>query len=94
MRPSLLLLPLLLGGCANIQVTQVAPDGSRVQFHASSLFSTSVLKGLAVGNATKTTSSLLKVATTSTDPNAESITASGSALGELIGTAAKTAAKP
>lgn len=87
------ILPLLVG-CARLSVTRTSPDGTRVQFEASSLFSNSVLKGVAVENTTKTTSALLKLATSGTEPNAESITASGSALGELIGTAAKTAAKP
>lgn len=92
----LLVFPLLLAsaGCTNIQITKTALDGSKVQFNATSLFSNTTLKGLGVESSTKTTSNLLKLSTGQTEPNAESITASGAALGELIGTAAKTAVKP
>lgn len=88
------LIAFVLSGCTNLKVTRIASDGSRIDFKATSLFSNTILKGLGVDSTTKTTSNLLKLSTSTTEPNAESITASGSALGELIGTAAKTAAKP
>lgn len=71
-------------------------DGTKkiVDWNGNSLFSNSTLKGLTVDGQTKTTTNGLKIIGASTEPNPESITASGSALGELIGTAAKTAAKP
>lgn len=93
------LLPLLaisllaLNGCTSVNLTKTATDGSKIQFRAASLFSNTVLKGLGVEATTKTTTNLLKISSSSTEPNAESITASGAALGELIGTAAKTAVK-
>ena len=58
-----------------------------------SLFSNSAIKGLQVGASTKTTTNEFRVTGTTTEPNPESITATGAALGELIGTAAKAAAK-
>lgn len=91
----LFVLPLLLCGCASIHYSKsIAPDGTmKVSADASSLFSNSAIKGLQVDYATKTTTNGFKVSGTSTEPNPESITASGTALGELIGAAAKTAVK-
>lgn len=86
------LLTLLPLGCTNLSVERVNADGTRVKAHATSLFSNTTLKGLTVDGATKTTTNLLRVSTSQTEPNAESITATGTALGELIGTAAKAAA--
>ena len=92
---ALLLIPLLLTGCASIHYSKtVAPDGTvKVNADASSLFSNSAIKGLQVDYSTKTTTNGFKVSGTTTEPNPESITATGAALGELIGTAAKAAAK-
>lgn len=75
-------------------VTKTAPDGSKVQFSGSSLFSNSAFKNLGVDYTSKTTSSLLKASGATTEPNPDSITATGTALGEMIGAAAKTAVKP
>lgn len=80
-----------LTGCHSINYTK---DGTKVSFQAHSLFSNSIVKGLTVDGTTKTTSQGLRITSTATEPNSESITASGAALGELIGTAAKSAAKP
>lgn len=81
-------------GCTNLNVTRTNPDGTSTSFHVTSLLSTSAIKGLKVDGTTKTTSNLLAITQGATDPNSESITASGAALGELIGTAAKTTVKP
>lgn len=93
MKALLLLLPLLLTGCASVYVSKTMTDGSKVEFRTRSLFSNSALKGLKVDGVTKTTTNLLSITSTSTEPNPESITATGTALGELIGAAAATAAK-
>lgn len=77
-------------GCNNLSYTK---DGTRVSLSYNSLFSNSALKGLTVDGTTKTTTNGLRITSSTTEPNAESITASGSALGELIGTAAKAAVK-
>lgn len=82
-----------LTGCTSLRVDETKVDGSKVSFNATSLFSNSTLKGLKVAGTTKTTSALLGVTAGATEPNVESITASGEALGNLIGTAAAAAAK-
>lgn len=79
-------------GCQSIHYTK-APDGS-VRFDAQSMFSNTLTKGLTVEGTTKTTSQGLRITSNATEPNNESITASGAALGELIGTAAKATTKP
>jgi hypothetical protein len=84
----------LLSGCTHLKVTKVSQDGSSISFRSISLFSNTVLRGLGVDSTTKTTSNLLKLSISATEPNPESITATGSALGELIGTAAKASIKP
>jgi uncharacterized protein YceK len=84
---------LVASGCASVKLTKTATDGSKVDFKSSSLFSNSALKGLTVDGVTKTTTSALKITSTTTEPNPESITATGAALGELVGTAAAAAAK-
>lgn len=89
----ILLLCLILTGCTSIRVDQTKLDGSKVSFRASSLFSNSTLRGLKVEGVTKTSSALLGVTASATEPNVESITATGEALGNLIGAAAATAAK-
>jgi hypothetical protein len=91
---TLAVLSLCLNGCTNLKVTKVAENGSSISFKATSLFSNTVLRGLGVDATTKTTTNLLKLSTSATEPNPESITATGSALGELIGTAAKASIKP
>lgn len=83
---------LLLAGCAQINVVQKKPDGSQIMFHGFSLFSNSAFKNLGVDSTTKTTSNLLKVSTGNTEPNPEAITATGDALGAMIGRAAREAA--
>lgn len=83
----------LASGCASVTYTKTAPDGTQTAFSAHSLFSNSALKGLSVDSSTKTTTNALRLASTGTEPNSESITATGTALGELIGAAAATAAK-
>jgi hypothetical protein len=88
----LLSLP-FVAGCASVKYSKTALDGSKVNFSNVSLFSNSALKGLSVESQTKTTTNGLRITSTMTEPNPESITATGSALGELIGTAAKAAAK-
>lgn len=84
---------LALCGCASISVTKVAPDGTKTTMTAKTLFSNTAVKGLTLDGTTKTTTNLLKVAGSTTEPNPEAITASASALGELVGAAAATAAK-
>lgn len=84
---------LVLAGCSNMTVTQTKPDGSQIRFHAFTAFSNSTLKGLQVDGTTKTTSKLLGVTSGATEPNAESITATGGALGEFTGSAAAAMAK-
>lgn len=84
----------LFAGCHSVGYTQKKADGTSIEFKARSLFSNSIVKGLTVDGTTKTTSQGLRITSTTTEPNPESITATGSALGELIGTAAKAAAKP
>ncbi len=91
-----LILPVIalaLCGCTNISVNQTKPDGTRIDFKATSLFSNSTLKGLQVDGTTKTTTKLLGVTAGTTEPNPESITATGTALGDLLGTAVGAAAK-
>lgn len=83
---------LLTSGCASVQYSQTKPDGTRVEFSTRALFSNSALRGLTVDGVTKTTSQGLRITSNATEPNAESITATGATLGELIGTAAKAAA--
>lgn len=83
----------LLCSCTSINVEKRFTDGTIVKSSAKSLFSNTTLKGLIVDGTTKTATNLLKVSTSQTEPNAESITASTTGLGELIGTAAKAAAK-
>lgn len=91
----ILLLPTILllaaSACTRLHVVRTAQDGSRVEFTGTSLFSNTVLKGVGVDSTTKTTTNLLKLTSSTTEPNAESITASGDALGNMIGTAVKTA---
>lgn len=94
-RNQLLLLSTILlavSACTRLNVTK-SPDGS-ISFTGTSLFSNTVLKGVGVDSTTKTTTNLLKLSSSTTEPNAESITASGDALGSLIGNAAKSMVKP
>ena len=84
----------LLCGCTMLNVDKTNPDGTRISFHGTSLFSNTTLKGLVVEGTTKTTSKLMGVTAGATEPNPESITATGTALGDLIGTAAKAVVKP
>lgn len=93
---SLLLLALvaiIAPGCTHMQLVESKPDGTRVNFGATSFLSNSTFKGLTVGGVTKTTSQSLRVTSGSTEPNPEAITASADGLGTLIGTAAGTTAK-
>lgn len=82
----------MLSGCADMTLTKTAPDGTVVKFHAVTCFSNSAIKGLAVDSATKTTTNALRVTSTASEPNSESITATADAIGNLIGTAVKAAA--
>lgn len=90
------LLPLLallaLSACAHVTVERTA-NGTNTSLHATTFLSNTALKNLGLDTTTKTTSSLLKLSGATTEPNPEAITASGTALGDLIGTAAATAAK-
>ena len=78
-------------GCTQIAYHQQRHDGTRIEFNAVSLFSNSTLKGLTVDGTTKTTTNGLRLTAGETQPNPESITATGEAIGSLIGTAVKTA---
>lgn len=84
------LLPLLaLCACSSIHYKTDKTD-----FSASYPFwSNAMVKGLVVDGTTKTTSSGLRISSTSIEPNVESITATSDALGNLIGVAAAAAAK-
>lgn len=86
----LLSLSLLVSACASVRYTK---DGQKIMFTVTTWFSNSALKGLTVDGTTKTTTNGLRITSTSSEPNPESITATGTALGEMIGTAAKTAVK-
>lgn len=81
-------------GCARISYNVTKPDASKVSFTGFSLFSNSTFKGLVVDGTTKTTTNGLRVTAGTTEPNPESITATGTALGDLIGAAAAKVAKP
>lgn len=91
---STLALAALASGCAVISYDNTKVDGSRVHYSGSSLFSNTAFKGLVVDGTTKTTTNGLRITAGATEPNADSITASGEALGNMVGAAAKTAAKP
>jgi len=84
---------LCAAGCASVKYSKVATDGTKVDFKSSSLFSTSALKGLTVEGVTKTTTNGLRITSSTTEPQPESITATGEALGNMIGAAAAAAAK-
>lgn len=79
-------------GCASVTYKKTMPDGTVVEAKVSSLFSNSAVKGMTVDGTTKTTSQGFRIVGSTTEPNPDSITASGTALGQLIGTAAKAAA--
>lgn len=81
-------------GCQSVHYAKTSPDGTMTKFDAQSMFSNTLTKGLTVEGTTKTTSQGLRITSNATEPNNESITASGAALGELIGTAAKATVKP
>lgn len=85
---SLCVASLIVTGCNNLSYTK---DGSRVTMHYNSLFSNSALKGLTVDGTTKTTTNGLRITSSTTEPNPESITASGDALGTVLGKALKEA---
>ena len=85
---------LTLALLATSACTSINYSKGDTKFQAHSLFSNSIVKGLTVEGTTKTTSQGLRITSSATEPNVESITASGAALGELIGTAAKSAVKP
>lgn len=92
----LLFLPFLLlpiNGCQSTNVSRTSTDGSRVTFSSLSLFSNTAVKGLNVDGTTKTTTNLLRITGSTTEPNVESITATSDALGNIIGTAIATGAK-
>lgn len=82
----------LITGCASIHLVKTASDGSKVEFNTTSLFSNSAIKGLTVDGSTKTTTNALRITSGGTEPNPESITASGDAIGTIIGNAVKAAA--
>lgn len=79
-------------GCASIKYEKTLADGTHVKASAHSLFSNSALRNMAVDYSTKTTTNGFKVTGSTTEPNPESITATGTALGEMIGKAAQAAA--
>lgn len=90
----LLLLLVLTAGCVPFHYNRTALDGTATKVDASFPFwSNTALKGLKIDNVTKTTSTGFGVSTATVEPNVESITATSDALGNLIGTAAKAAAK-
>lgn len=84
----------LLCSCTSIKVDKQLADGTHISASATSLFSNTTLKGLQVDGSTKTATNLLKVSTSQTEPNSESIIATGSSIGELIGTVADHLKKP
>jgi len=97
MKKLLLILTLTLAclafGCASIKYSKTASDGTVTTASATSLFSNSALKGMKVDATTKTTTNGFAVTGSTTEPNPESITATGEALGTLAGSAAKAMAK-
>lgn len=84
---------LILSGCASVKYSKTQLDGAKVEFKSNSLFSKTALQGLQVEAVTKTTTNGLRLTTSSTETQPEAITATGEALGQLIGAAAATAAK-
>lgn len=94
--PKILILLALLGilsSCTSVSYERTAPDGTITKFRAyAPMFNNEVLNGLAVDSSSKLSTNGLRLTSTSSEPNAAAITASGAALGQLIGAAAKTAA--
>jgi len=89
----LILLALLLPSCTSIHVTKTFPDGSKVDAFAGSLFATTAIKSLSIDSTRKSSSGLINASGFATDPDQEAITASANAIGQLIGAAARAAAK-
>lgn len=91
---TLALFTVLLIGCVPFKYERTAPDGTHTTVAASFPFwSNSALRGVNIDSSTKTTTNGFRMTSANVDPNVESITATGAALGELIGTAAAVGAK-
>ncbi len=89
----LLSVPLLSVGCASVHYDKTEITGEHTTFRATSFLSNSALKGASVDRVTKTTSEGMKLSGSTTEPNPDAIVASGDAMGQMIGTAVKAAAK-
>lgn len=91
------LLPLLLvicSGCNSLQYETTKPDGTHVKASITvPFFYNAAVKGLAIDSTTKTTTNGFRVTNFQTEGNPEMITASSTALGDLIGAAGAAAAK-
>lgn len=85
---------LSLSACSSLQYEATKPDGSHVKASMSvPFFYNAAVKGLTIDGTTKTTANGFKVQNYAVEGNPEMITASGAALGDLIGNAAAATAK-
>lgn len=83
-------------GCASIKTAKYDKESGKL-VETSSTFAfaqKSLLKGYKLFNTTAKTSSTVSISTIDNETQTEVITASGEALGNLVGAAAKAAAKP
>lgn len=80
-------------GCGTVKYHKeiTKTDGTKeiVDFKGNSGWSRSTFNGLTIDGVTKTTTNGLKMTGVATQPDAESITATGGAAGTLIGNAVK-----
>lgn len=87
-------LVLVVTGCTSINTEMVKPDGTKVTMNAHvPLWANGILKNLKLDSATKTTSALLTISGASVEPNVDSITATGEAMGNFVGTIMEKTAK-
>lgn len=92
--PLLPLLAVLVSGCNSLKYETTKPDGTYVKASLTvPFFYNAAVKGLAIDSITKTTTNGFRVTNFQTEGNPEMITATGTALGDLIGAAAAAAAK-
>ncbi len=92
---ALIAIPVFLSGCAIQRVIELNPETKAItKYTGCSLLSRSALDGLAVGKKTKTGSSVFTLQKSGTESDPESIKAAAEAAGAMLGTFAKTAAKP
>src|SRR5690348_7829056 len=90
----LLILPLLISACSSLDYEATKPDGSHVKARLQvPFFYNAAAKGLAVDSTTKTTTNGVRVTSVSAEGSPEMITATSTAIGDLIGTAAAATAK-